>query len=864
MIAQYLDMKERYGDCVLFFRLGDFYEMFFDEAVRMSAELDLALTARDCGDDGRAPMCGIPYHSAVGYISKLIAKGYKVALCEQVEDPRSAKGLVRRAVTRVVTPGTVMDPTMLEERKNNYIACVYGQGRAYGLAALDVTTGEVSCMESGPGEGHSGLLDEIARFRPSEILMNEGASRSKGMEGVGGGFGAYVSVLGEGAFDLGLIREAVGGRFGTGLMGRDGLDLGVCAAGALVRYVGEAGGAEPIHLTRLTRFGRGESMGMDAGTRRNLELTEPMHGGRGKDTLAGVLDRTATPMGSRLLKRMVGSPLTDAAAINARLDAVAELWSDYVGAGELSQTLRSMRDMERLICKIAFAGGNCRDMVALKESCRVLPSVKRSLSRYVGGELSSMAEGLDELADVFGLIDRAIKDDPPISVTEGGILKEGFDAEADGLREASVKGRDWVVAYEASEKARTGIKGLKTGYNRVFGYYIEVPRSQSHLAPEGYARKQTLAGGERYVTGELAEMEGRILDAEARLSGVEHEAYQRVRAELTSHLARIKDVGGLIALLDVYLSFAECSREYGYVRPEVDDGLTLELRGARHPVVERAGPMGGFVPNDLLVDTRDNRFLIITGPNMAGKSTYMRQAALVAVMAQCGCFVPCDYARVGIVDRLFTRVGAADDLAAGKSTFMVEMTEMANILSNATERSLILLDEIGRGTGTFDGLSIAWAVTEHISSKVRGRTMLATHYRELTELEGKLDGVVNMRAAVRERGEDIVFLRKIERGGADGSYGIHVARLAGIPKAVTDRAEEVLGELEDASIGYANVKVRKGGRTPDGQLDVLSYNSAVRVSDELARMVGGLDLSSVSPREALNLLYDIQQSLRAN
>lgn len=864
MMQQYLDIKEQYKDCILMFRLGDFYEMFFDDAVVASRELEIALTGRDCGLEERAPMCGVPYHSVDGYIARLIQRGYKVAICEQMEDPSQAKGIVRREVIKVVTPGTVTDTSMLDEKKNNYLVSIFAKKHMYGFAAVDVSTGYFATTRITWGNTLGKLLDEIAKYSPAEIITNRGFFDSRTAAGqLTGRFSAYVSQLDEEYFEDSFCTELLNGHFGPDALPEEDAELCVNASGALLYYLEQTQKSSLGHIQQITPYKLEEYMILDMTARRNLELTETMREKSRKGSLLWVLDRTMTSMGARMLRRWVEQPLINIGDINERLDAVAELKDKFMVRMELRELFRRVYDIERLISRIVLGNANCRDLIALKNSIGQIPYIKKMLENC-GSELISKNNSLmDELDDMYGLIESSIVEDPPISVKDGGIIKSGFNEEVDRLRDAAANGKEWILSIESKEREKTGIRNLRIGYTKVFGYYIEVTKSYFHLVPQEYIRKQTLANCERYITQELKEMEETVLGAESSVVDLEYQLFVDIRQRVASQTARIKQTAKCIAELDVICSLAEVADRENYCKPAVTDDGVIRIEGGRHPVVEKMLEAGAFVPNDTLLDMDENRLAVITGPNMAGKSTYMRQVALIVLLAQIGSFVPADSAVISIADRIFTRVGASDDLAAGQSTFMVEMSEVAAILENATEKSLLVLDEIGRGTSTFDGLSIAWSVIEYISDteRVGSRTLFATHYHELTELEGKLPGVKNYCIAVREEGDDIIFLRKIIRGGADGSYGIQVAKLAGLPQSVTERAKELLKELEAADI--SKKRARNRNKAIEGQVEFfIPENPEGRIADEILEELRSVDISTLTPLDALNVLYRFQLKAR--
>jgi DNA mismatch repair protein MutS len=846
MMQQYLDIKGRNENCILFFRLGDFYEMFFEDAITASKELDIVLTGRDCGQEQKAPMCGIPYHSADSYIAKLVEKGYNVAVCEQTEDPKLAKSLVKREVIRVVTPGTVIDASMLDEGKNNYIACLFQDKRGFGLALADVTTGEFAAT-SFPIEAEKRVLDEIAKFQPAEIILNEAFSFRRTLEGI---FSAKTTVRpdwtfsGENAFRKLTEHFRTLNLLGFGMKEND---LEANAAGAMLEFLSEMQKSSLAHISSIRKYSHQKCMVLDLSSRRNLELTETIRDKSKKNSLLGVLDQTKTALGARALRRWIEQPLVSVKDIALRLDSVEELKMLPILRGDLRGLLASIHDMERIMAKVVYQTANCRDLVALKNSVKNLPAIKSILSDSKASLLARMHSEIDSLEDIWSAIEKTLTDDPPFSVRDGGFIRSGFSAELDRLREAKESGSQWLADLESKEKLETGIKNLKIRYNKVFGYYIEISNSNIHLAPQRYVRRQTLANCERYVTDELKKIEDEILGADEKITDLEYSLFVQLRSGIAEQVLRIQKAAASIAALDALQSLAEVADRCRYCKPVVDNSGIISISEGRHPVVEQMA--GAFIPNDTELDLNDNRLAIITGPNMAGKSTYMRQVALLVLMAQAGSFIPADRARIGIVDRIFTRVGAADDLASGQSTFMVEMNEVANILNNSSKRSLLVLDEIGRGTSTFDGLSIAWAVLEYIAdiSLIGAKTLFATHYHELTELEGKIDGVKNYCVKVLEQGDDIIFLRKIARGGADHSYGIQVARLAGLPEAVLERSKEILADLNSNDIARKTpLKTeairpykRKKIRVPENQMlmqdvfgsDMFPNETSVRSAD---------------------------------
>ncbi|MGE5474831.1 MAG: DNA mismatch repair protein MutS [Ignavibacteriales bacterium] len=861
MMQQYLDIKKQHNDCILFFRLGDFYEMFFEDAQLASKELEITLTGRDCGQEERAPMCGIPYHSADTYIAKLISKGYKVAICEQVEDPSEAKGIVRREVIRIVTPGTVIEANMLDESKNNYICSIYKSGMNYGLATADITTGDFFAVQFSEGNTFNQLLNEIAKYIPSEIIINhEMDLYISGKAQINSRMNTALWAFDDDSFVYEKAVETLSGLFKEDGGNQQNIDktFAVCAIGGLLGYIQNTQKAELLHINKIDFYSVDKFMVIDLFSRRNLEISETLRERSKKGTLLWVLDKTNTPMGARMLRKWLDQPLLDTGSIKERLEAVKSLKDDIITRTELIESLKRIYDIERLLGRIIYGSANARDLAALKMSLEKLPEIKMALFKCKAPLLVSLFENLDLLTDVKDLIETAIVDDPPFSVREGGLIKEGYNAEVDEIREARIKGRSWLAELENREREETGIKNLKIGYNKVFGYFLEVTKSYFNLVPDRYIRKQTLANCERYLTSELKDMEEKILRAEEKGVELEYQLFIEVRNYIAERTIRLQNSAKIVAIIDVIASLALVAETNGYTMPVIDESNILEIRDGRHPVVEIMTG-GGFVPNDTFLDDNESRVAIITGPNMAGKSTYMRQVALIVLMAQIGSFVPAASARIGVVDRIFTRVGASDDLGMGQSTFMVEMTEVANILGNATQRSLLILDEIGRGTSTYDGLSIAWAVTEYVADteKIGARTLFATHYHELTELEDKISGVTNFCITVKEKGDDIIFLRKIVRGGADDSYGIQVAKLAGVPYTVINRAKTILQELEDADIIKKQRKdARKADKMVQGQIDLFSYKAG-----EMAEEIRNLDIMAMTPIDALNYLYKLKSKV---
>ncbi len=874
MMQQYMQTKEEYKDCILFYRLGDFYEMFFDDAITASKELDLTLTGKSCGLKERAPMCGVPYHAVDTYLNKLVSKGYKVAICEQMEDPATAKGIVKREVIRIVTPGTILNPEGMDETKNNYIMCVVYLADRFGLSVADVTTGDFQVTELDSGEK---LFDEIYRFGPAELICNEAFY----MSGVDTDMlrerlNLTTSALDDWYFDDALCARTLTEHFHVHSLEGLGLadyDCGVIAAGALLQYLKETQKTSLSHLSRLVPYATGKYMVLDSSTRRNLELTETLREKKKRGSLLWVLDKTKTAMGARTLRKYIEQPLISKNDINDRLDMVEELKDNAISREEIREYLRPVYDMERLLSRITYQSANPRDLRAFQSSLAMLPSIKYILGDMKCAGLKSLYEEMDPLEDLCSLIDRAIVEDPPLAMKEGGIIRDGFNEEVDRLRSAKTDGKEWIAKLEEQEREKTGIKNLRIRYNKVFGYYIEVTNSFKDLVPDYYTRKQTLANAERYTIPELKELEDTILGAEDRLCALEYDIYSDVRNKLAGEVVRIQQTARAVAELDALASLAMVAEQNRYVRPKINEKGIIDIKDGRHPVVEKMIPNDMFIANDTYLDDRKKRISVITGPNMAGKSTYMRQSALIVLMAQMGSFVPASSADIGIVDRIFTRVGASDDLASGQSTFMVEMSEVANILRNATNKSLVILDEIGRGTSTFDGLSIAWAVIEYLSSsKQQGaKTLFATHYHELTELEGKIDNVNNYCIAVEEKGDDIIFLRKIVPGGADKSYGIQVARLAGVPDAVIQRAKEIVDELSDADITTQikdiagteknEKKRRKTPKYDEVDLAQMSLFDTIK-DDDVIQEIQDLDLGHLTPIDALNTLYELQNKLK--
>lgn len=871
MMQHYLKTKEEYQDCILFYRLGDFYEMFFDDALVVSKELELTLTGKDCGQEERAPMCGIPFHAAETYLNKLVANGHKVAICEQVEDPKQAKGIVKREVIRIVTPGTNLNTQALDESKNNYLMSIVYLGEQIGASIADFSTGDYFVTELNSG---SELIDEINKFVPSEIITNEYFSMSGiDLTAVNEKLGITMSTLDSWYFDEDTCIRKLLEHFKVGLL--DGLGLkdysvGVIASGALLLYLYEMQKGSVSHITSIIPYTTGKYMLIDSSSRRNLELVETMREKQKKGSLLWVLDKTKTAMGARALRSMIEQPLINKEEILKRQEVIQELNDHAIDREEIREYLNPVYDLERIMTKISCKSANPRDLIAFRNSLEMLPFIKNIIGNMKSALVQECFCQLDDLQDIYQLIDSAIVEEPPVTVREGGIIKEGFSTEADALRRAKTEGKEWLTQLEAREKEATGIKNLKIKYNKVFGYYLEVTNSFKNLVPESWVRKQTLTNAERYTTDELKKLEDVILGAEDKLYSLEYDLFNEVRDRIAAEVRRIKNTAKAIAEIDVFASLSVVSQQNNYVKPSINEKGTIDIKNGRHPVVEKMIPNDMFVANNTYLDNGKNRISIITGPNMAGKSTYMRQTALIVLMAQIGSFVPAEEADIGIVDRIFTRVGASDDLASGQSTFMVEMTEVANILRNATPKSLLILDEIGRGTSTFDGLSIAWAVVEYIANtKVLGaKTLFATHYHELTELEGTLEGVSNYCIAVKENGDDIVFLRKIVRGGADKSYGIQVAKLAGVPDTVIERAKELVRDLSDADISQKakdiaqySKKIEKLNdsykKVDDLEVKQMSLFDTVN-NDDIIEDIKQMDISNMTPIDALNTLYKLQ------
>lgn len=903
MMQQYMEIKEEYQDCILFFRLGDFYEMFFEDAKLASRELELTLTGKNCGQEERAPMCGVPFHSAEGYIARLVERGYKVAICEQVEDPKAAKGIVKREVIQIVTPGTLTAQSMLTEKENNYLAAVHMDEQALSVAYCDISTGELNVTEYRGGDRYETLLNELVKIRAREIIVCQSFSEQYDIEEIRQITEACVDVRSDAFFSRRACEEAVKAQFETISLTGLGLDFrpyAVTSLGVLLSYLLETQKQSLKHITQVQIYEIGGHMTLDKATLRNLEITETLYERKTSGSLLGVLDKTHTAMGSRKLKQWLREPLNHADEINLRLDAVESLYDNPLLRNNLKEALKEIYDFERLTGRIACGNANGKDLIALKNSIGVLPELKDGLTELSASSqlLTDLNESIDPLTEVYNLIDMAIVEDPPFQIREGGLLLRGFSQELDNLKDSIKDAKLWIANLENTERERTGIRNLKVGYNRVFGYYLEVTKSFYDMVPENYIRKQTLANAERYITPELKEMESLVLNAETKINQMEYDLFCGLREQIEAYIVSIQKTSASVASLDVLCSFAEVSDRLGYVKPVIDESMELEIFKGRHPVIEQTIPDGQFVSNDVYMNDSDTSMLLITGPNMAGKSTYMRQTALIVLMAQAGCFVPCTRARIGVVDRIFTRIGASDNLAQGQSTFFVEMSELSYILSSARQRSLVILDEIGRGTSTYDGLSIAWAAVEYLcNEKNHIRTLFATHYHELTVLEEEIHGVKNLNVDVSEDGGNIVFLHKIVEGSASRSYGIHVARLAGVPKQLLSRAEDKLKELEGSSgAGFIEstmestmestvetamesiaesaslssaaaekshpdydarvTKVRRAVPAVEGQISLFDF-APVSVVERLRE----IDLMEITPSQAFKILEELKESL---
>ena len=876
MMQQYMETKEQYKDCILFYRLGDFYEMFYEDAITASKELEITLTGKACGQEEKAPMCGVPYHAVEGYLNKLVSKGYKVAICEQVEDPKATKGIVKREVVRIVTPGTNLNVNALDDSKNNYLMCITFISGKIGVSVCDVTTGDYYVTEA---EDTKKLMDEIMRYQPSEIICNDSFMVSGvDLEDLRGRLGITIYTISAHMFDDDNCRKTLMKHFHLNTLiglGIEDFPTGLIAAGALLQYLYETQKNSLDHIRHINPYLTSKFMLLDSSSRRNLELTETLRENQKRGSLLWVLDKTKTAMGARLLRTYIEQPLIEKGDIEERLNAVEALFSESFLRDEIREYLNPIYDLERLLSRVSYGTANPRDFIALRNSLEMLPHIKTVMESFDCKELATIQEEIDGLEDIHQIINHAIVEEPPISVREGGMIKDGYHPDIDKLRSAKQDGKTWLAELEAVDRERTGIKNLKIKYNKVFGYYFEVTNSYQDLVPEDYIRKQTLANAERYTTPKLKELEDMILNAEDKLYGLEYDVFCAIREQIAAQMDRIQRTAKALAKLDAFASLALVAERNHYVRPSLNEKGLIDIKNGRHPVVEMMTSHDMFIANDTYLDNGKHCVSIITGPNMAGKSTYMRQSALIVLMAQIGSFVPAESANIGIVDRIFTRVGASDDLASGQSTFMVEMNEVSNILRNATSKSLLILDEIGRGTSTFDGLSIAWAVIEHISNKrlLGAKTLFATHYHELTELEDKMDNVNNYCIAVKEKGDDIVFLRKIVKGGADRSYGIQVAKLAGVPDMVIDRAKEIAQNLseydiaskvqemlssKDTKTGKSNQKVK---HYDDVDLAQMSLFDTVR-DEDVIKELQSIDVSNMTPMDALNTLYKLQNQLK--
>ena len=875
MMLQYLEQKNLCRDAILLFRLGDFYEMFFDDAIQASSVLELALTGRDCGLEKRAPMCGIPHHAAQSYIAKLVSHGLKVAICDQMEDPALAKGIVKRAITRILTPGTLVDSTALDEKRNNFILSVYRLGMQYGVAAADITTGTFEATQLVIGNTEAQLVNLFAKYSPSEVLCNRAFYKSRTKETIENMLSVIVQERPDSDFSSSTALRLAFERQGDKKIADD-RQLRLSASGALLLYLDETQRFEVKHFSKMRSFSVGDTMEIDVPTRTNLELTQTIRTNAKRGSLLWAIDRTVTPMGARLLRRFIDEPLVRIDQIQMRQDAIEQMVDAFIYRRELIETLTGISDIERLASKISLSSANPRDLIHLKNTLGKLPSVKSAASRFDRGVLAQREEEFDDLYDVYKIIEASIDDDAPIVLKDGGIIRANYSDEIDRLRAASEHGRDFIVGLEVSEREKTGIKNLKIGYNRVFGYYFEVSKSNLNSVPDYFIRKQTLANAERFITEELKKMEDTILGAQQKLIALEYELFIEIRNRVAAHSSRLFSTADRVALLDVISSLAEHAQQEQYTRPVIDDSQDLIIEEGRHPVVERMLNPGDFVPNDTLMNSENRRIMVLTGPNMSGKSTYMRQVALIVLLAQIGSFVPARYARIGVTDRIFTRIGSSDDISSGQSTFMIEMNEAASILRNATRRSLILMDEIGRGTSTLDGLAIAWSILEFIGDPtvLFARTIFATHYHELNVMEESVQGIYNAHVAVDEKDNKVIFLHKIESGGTDESYGIEVARLAGVPEDVILRASSVLFELEKSKMVLKNNKPGAtdspvGDRPVDnsstndfplpepmsGQIDIFALRRSFVPKDPIRDELLSLDITKMTPLESMNILY---------
>ncbi len=860
MMQMYLDTKEKYKDCILFYRLGDFYEMFFEDAKTCSKELELTLTGKDCGLEERAPMCGIPHHAVNTYIPKLVEKGYKVAICEQLEDPKYAKGIVKRDVVKIITPGTITELTMLDDKKNNYIASLNATKDSCAISFCDISTGEFFVSSLTGIDINTKIKNEIARINPSEIVVSANSKYNELIiKDISKIFNIYISKYSN--LEENKLFKDIINKSNINIS-----DLESLSCNILLNYIEETQKSNINQINNIKKYEIEKYMQLDITTRKNLEILEANREKTKKGSLLWVLDETVTAMGGRQLRHWIEAPLLDIVEIKKRQDVVEILVNNNLLRDDIQDVLKTVYDIERIISKVVTSNVNARELLSLKNSLENLPTLKNVLGKIVNETKNvyfyELYQKLDTLEDIYSLIENSIADDAKITIKEGGIIKDGFDEQVDEYRKASTQGQDWLMELEAKEKERTGIKGkwLRVGYNRVFGYFIEVTNSYKNMVPEDrYIRKQTLAGAERYITEELKEIEDKILGAKDKLVDIEYEIFCKIRDKIASQVIRVQNTASVVATLDVLCSFATVAINNRYVKPEITTDGNIDIKNGRHAVVEKALKNDEFIPNDVYMNNDSDRFLIITGPNMAGKSTYMRQVAIITYMAQLGSFVPVDSAKVSIVDRIFTRIGASDDLAMGQSTFMVEMQELSNILENATKNSLIILDEIGRGTSTYDGLAIAWATVEYVADKekIGAKTLFATHYHELIELEGKVEGVKNYSVDVKEKGDDVIFLRKITPGGADESYGIYVAKLAGIKKSVIQRSKQILKELENVDLAKKTIQEKKKKITTEEiQVDMFNYKMA-----EITRILEKTDLDEITPKDALEVLYRLKEKL---
>lgn len=863
MMTQYLEIKENYQDCILFFRLGDFYEMFFEDAKLASRELELTLTGKNCGLDERAPMCGVPFHSAEGYIAKLVEKGYKVAICEQTEDPATSKGIVKREVIQIITPGTLTAQSMLAEKENNYLAAIYIDEKVGGMSVsyCDISTGELNVTEY-KGEGlYEALINELVKIKAREIILNQAFADTYDISDIKLITEAYVNTVSNEFFSEKSCLEAVKAQFdciSTVAIGLEPDSLAILSLGALLNYLLETQKHSLKQITKFNIYEMGKHMALDKATLRNLELTETLYDKKVSGSLLGVLDKTHTAMGSRKMKQWLREPLNNAEEINFRLNGVEELFNNIIVRNNIKESLKGIYDFERLAGRIASGNANGKDLIALRNSISHIPEIKECLSYNSSEILRRINDEINPLREVYEIIDKAIVEDPPFTIKEGGLIKEGYSDELDSLKYSIKDAKEWISNLETTERERTGIKNLKVGYNRVFGYYLEVTRSFFNLIPDNYIRKQTLANAERFITPELKEMEGLVLNAEAKINQMEYELFTSLREYIEGFIKTIQTTSSSIATLDVLCSFAHVSESLGYVRPVIDDSMEIQIVKGRHPVIEQTITNGLFVANDTYLNDNDSSLLLITGPNMAGKSTYMRQTALLVLMAQAGCFIPCEKAHIGVVDRIFTRIGASDNLAQGQSTFYVEMSELSYILNSAGPRSLIILDEIGRGTSTYDGLSIAWAVCEYLcNSKTHIRTLFASHYHELTVLEDTHSGIKNLNVDVSEENGNIVFLHRIIEGSASRSYGIHVAKLAGIPKDLLSRAKEKLHELETGKMPDSVYESANDSFQEEIQLSMFIPEFSSPIIDKLK----SIDLMEITPSQAIKILEELKESI---